>query len=84
MSRRYFLAGLLVMTSAATMVAGGELSEQTITGRVVDAQTNQPVSDVNVWIPESMIVTKTDAWGEFVLREVPDSAFVLELRASRV
>jgi len=42
----------------------------TITGRVIDAETNVPLSDVHVFIVQSMTGTVTDSSGRFRLDEV--------------
>ncbi len=69
--------GALLLVAAAPVFAQG-----TVTGRVVTAEGQLPLGDVQVLVEGTSIVTMTSAEGRFTLRNVPAGA--RELRAFRV
>ena len=69
--------GALLLVAAVPVFAQG-----TVTGRVVVAEGQQPIGDVQVLLEGTSIVTMTNADGRFTLRNVPAGA--REVRAFRV
>jgi len=54
----------------------------TVSGRVIDAASGQPLPLVNVFVAQSTIGAATDSSGRFFIRSVPEGTF--ELVASRI
>jgi TonB-linked SusC/RagA family outer membrane protein len=66
------LLPLIIVCSSLFAVA----QEKTITGKVIDQQTNTPMEGVSIRVKNSQIATTTNAAGEFTLR-VPSSESVI-------
>lgn len=79
MCYRFVFAGLLLLLVPAAMIAAAEKPEQVISGKLIDADSQLPVADAKVSIPGTLIVTISNPWGEFEIRSVPDSTFVLRI-----
>ena len=46
----------------------GQSDDDELTGVVLDAQNNKPISDVNIFIPDQQIGATTDQNGSFVIK----------------
>src|SRR5690606_33106125 len=79
---RAALTGALVF--GFTMLLGAPVSAQTgqVTGRVLDAQSGGPLSEVQVYIPGLQLGSLSRADGRFIILNVP--AGTHELRAERI
>ena len=69
--RTVFSFFLLLLTWQAFAQGG------TISGKVVDAQTKEPLPFCNVFINNTTIATTTDLEGNYVLKDVPEGEFEL-------
>lgn len=61
------LALLLALAAAPALAA-----QASVTGQVLDSETQQPVAGATVALPDAGLRTVTDAAGEFALRRVPE------------
>ena len=69
-----FLLFSFLLTFVALSALGQAGSRALISGRVVDAETGQPLPGAHVFIASSMIGTVTDTNGQFDLHDVPVGA----------
>jgi len=78
--------GIEVITAGETAVAIPAFvvteGENTVTGRLVDAQTGAPVSGATVFVEGTQLTTKTLADGTFVLTGVPPGGVVIGFSAA--
>ena len=72
--RMILIAVLLWAGVAAPWTAAQSSSMLVVKGRVLDAETNAPLSDTHVFVAESMNGTVTDSTGRFRLDEVHPGA----------
>ena len=72
--RMILIAVLLWAGVAAPWTAAQSSSTLVVKGRVLDAETNAPLSDTHVFVAESMNGTVTDSTGRFRLDEVHPGA----------
>ena len=70
------LVGIALASPAAAQNRG------TVTGQVIDAASNQPLSNVQIFVPGTSLGTLTNAQGRFLLVNVP--AGQQEIRANRL
>ncbi|MBC7187271.1 MAG: carboxypeptidase-like regulatory domain-containing protein, partial [Calditrichaeota bacterium] len=81
MSRRCAAILLLVSASLVLLSGGGTVEAGTtgkIAGRVVDADTNQPLPGVNVVIEGTMMGAATDANGYYFVINVPPGVYTVK------
>lgn len=74
------LARLLVL-GAGLLAATPSLAQTSasITGRVLDADTNRPLDGLTVAVPDLSRSTMTDAEGRFTLRDLPAGDFIVTI-----
>ena len=70
---------LLTATLVGAMPLNGQETRTSIRGTVVDAETEEPIEFVEVWLNGQLVVT-TNTTGEFVLPEVGWGTSLLEVR----
>lgn len=54
-----------------------QISQSVITGKVINKQSGQPVSDVNVFLSQTTLGTATDKDGTFMIQEIPNGIYNL-------
>ena len=88
--RMILIAVLLWAGVAAPWTAAQSSSTLVVKGRVLDAETNAPLSDTHVFVAESMNGTVTDSTGRFRLDEdlgdtssLDDPSTIEAIRAAR-
>ena len=52
-----------------------------LTGKVIDAETKQPILGVNVIIENTFLGSATDANGKFIIKNIPPGKYILKLSA---
>ena len=68
------LPAALVVPLAVPALAGAQVARGTVTGRVTDASTQQPVANAQVVVVGTQIGALTNADGRFTLRALPAAA----------
>ncbi len=75
MSVRAFVLSLLLMGGATLYPSAAQTpATSTIKGRVLDAETNAPLPNTHVFLPQSMSGTVTDSTGRFRLEQIQPGA----------
>lgn len=82
MSTSRFFSGLLVALSLTLLPAAAQAQIATLTGRVVDVATGQPLSDVQVLVAGTPRGSRTSADGRFQIVGVPTGT--IQIRALRL
>ncbi len=74
---RFFLIFIGLLTTATFAASTG-----TISGRIIDAQTNEPLPGVNVVVEGSLYGSSTDTDGNYIITKLPPENYTL--RASMI
>lgn len=72
---KYFF--LLLLLIPLTLLSQNVSGYGKISGNITDAQTNQPIENVNIYISNSLIGTSTNKDGEFLISKVPVGRYTL-------
>lgn len=80
--RRNLLSVAVALLSLAGVRAGAQTQQGTITGRVTDAATNQPIPNVALVVVGTTSGTQSNADGQYTIRAV--TAGSVEVRVLRV
>jgi TonB-linked SusC/RagA family outer membrane protein len=72
----------LLLSIAAAPSAGGQQAYGSVSGRVVDAGTNQPVSEMRIMVVGTTLGTSTNAEGRYTIARIPVGQ--VSIRAIRV
>ena len=67
---------LLLLFSLGSTIQLNAQSQRQVTGRVIDASTNEPLIGATVWIKESASGTVTDIDGNFVVNVESENAII--------
>jgi iron complex outermembrane recepter protein len=71
--KQLFAAAVLLMANASLLFGQGTLS-----GKIVDQASQQPMAGVSVYLPDLKVGTTTGADGTFVLRRIPSRRVTLQ------
>ena len=74
MKKRFFAAALL-----AGMYAASAYAQFSVSGRVVDSKTGEPVQGATVRLRNTNIGCATDDEGKFLLRNIPDGHYMMRI-----
>lgn len=75
------MAAILLLL-IAPMMKGQDPSGSTLSGRIVDETTGEPLENVNVFFAQTLLGTSTDTQGKFRITKIPQGKY--RLVASRV
>lgn len=74
---KFILAFSFLFSSLALLAQPGE--KITLSGKVIDAQTGEPLMGANVLLAEARIGASTDSAGEFLIKNVPAGHHTIEV-----
>jgi iron complex outermembrane receptor protein len=80
-SRSIFLLYIFTFLCFCTAVNATPLPRGTITGRITDKKTGEPIAGVSVVIPDLKIGTSTNANGDYSFRNLPNGRYLIQITA---
>ncbi|MBP1625671.1 MAG: TonB-dependent receptor [Holophagaceae bacterium] len=81
---QFGIVGTLLLTAMPPGLAAGHSQTSSLTGRVIDASTNQPLKNIVVQIPEIKRRATTDPQGLFIIEHLPVGRYLVAFQGNQV
>jgi outer membrane receptor for ferrienterochelin and colicins len=80
--KKIFLTAIIALLFAGVVVAGNDTTrENNVRGHVIDSRTKEHIPYINVTIPGTTIGTVTDHNGHYLLHDIPEGSYKIEVSA---